>query len=296
MVDHEFGGDWTEQKLKALKSYLEEYRVIFTQNEKARFFNTIYIDAFAGTGERKNKTKSLEMPLLFSNEELLDVDVYQKGSAKIALELASPFNQYVFIDKNVDHINHLENTVNQEYLNIRERCKFICGDGPKIIEEICTNTNWKNNRAVLFLDPYGMNVEWDLLCSIANTKAIDLWLLFPLGTGANRLLTRNGLPEKGFAERLTKMFGTEDWKEVFYKKSVQSGLFGEEERIVKDASFDRIGQFFISRLKTIFADVSPKTKALYNSKNNPMYLLCFAVGNPVGAPTAIKIANHLLRK
>lgn len=296
MVDHQFGGDWTEQKLNALKSYLEQYRLIFTQNEKARFFNTIYIDAFAGTGERKNKSNVSDTSSLFNDEELPDLDAYKKGSARIALELSSPFNQYIFIDKNAEHINHLESAVKEEYPHLVGSCKFICGDGPATIHAFCTHTNWKTNRAVLFLDPYGMNVEWDLLCSIAKTKAIDLWLLFPLGTGANRLLTRDGLPEKGFSERLTKIFGTEDWKESFYKKSVQSGLFGEEEAIVKDASFEQIGQFFISRLKTIFADVSPKTKALYNSRKNPMYLLCFAVGNQVGAPTAIKIANHLLRK
>lgn len=35
---------------------------------------------------------------------------------------------------------------------------------------------------------------------------------------------------------------------------------------------------------------------LMNSKNISLYLLCFAAGNPKGAPTALKIANYILRK
>jgi hypothetical protein len=33
-----------------------------------------------------------------------------------------------------------------------------------------------------------------------------------------------------------------------------------------------------------------------NSKNNPLYLLCFASGNPMGAKTAIKIAQDILKR
>ena len=35
---------------------------------------------------------------------------------------------------------------------------------------------------------------------------------------------------------------------------------------------------------------------LRNSKNVPLYLLCFAVGNPKGAPTAVNIAEDILLK
>jgi hypothetical protein len=34
---------------------------------------------------------------------------------------------------------------------------------------------------VLFLDPYGMQVDWTTIEAIARTKAIDLRVLFPLG-------------------------------------------------------------------------------------------------------------------
>jgi three-Cys-motif partner protein len=63
------------------------------------------------------------------------------------------------------------------------------GDANVEIQELCKK-DWSSHRAVLFLDPYGMQVEWKTIEAIAATKAIDLWLLFPLGIGVNRLLTK----------------------------------------------------------------------------------------------------------
>jgi len=34
---------------------------------------------------------------------------------------------------------------------------------------------------------------------------------------------------------------------------------------------------------------------LCNSRNNPIFLLCFASANPKGAPTAVRIAQYLLK-
>lgn len=296
MVDHRFGGQWTEQKLEALKRYLEAYRLIFKQNEKAQYFKTIYIDAFAGTGERRITDTDAEATSLFSSDELPELENYQKGSARIALELSSPFDEYVFIDKKREHASHLETTIKRDYPQLAPRCKVLQGDGPQILSSLCRNRDWKKWRAVVFLDPYGMNIEWELLQQIGATKAIDLWFLFPLGTGANRLLTRDAAPPEGFANKLTRIFGTAEWQTAFYKESPQRGLFDADLQVIKNASFDQIGQFLIERLTTAFARVAPSTKALVNSRNNPMYLLCFAAGNPIGAPTAVKIADYLLGK
>lgn len=295
MTDHEFGGRWTEQKLFALKSYLQAYRLIFSQNEKAKNFKTIYVDAFAGTGDRKAASISNDLSL-FSTIELPDIDAYHKGSARIALELTSPFDEYIFVEKNREHAEQLLSMIHTDFHSLEPRCHVLQEDGPETIRQFCSTKDWRKERAVLFLDPYGMNVEWSLLQAIADTKAIDLWLLFPLGAGTNRLLKRDAIPPQGFSDKLTRIFGTIDWQTSFYKKSPQTDLFGDDPGLVKDTSFEQIGQFMIERLKTIFPGVAPRTKALLNSRNNPMYLLCFAASNPIGAPTAIKIANHLLGK
>lgn len=299
MTDHHFGSDaWTERKLAALEIYLRQYRLIFTRHPGARYFKTIYVDAFAGTGSRV-ETSATEVNTnqggLFDNEPAMPLpDEYRRGSARIALDLESPFDEYIFVDKNPVHVGELNRMIDTDFPRLVDRCKVWHGDGCEILRELCTYRDWKKQRAVVFLDPYGMNVEWAVLEWIANTKAIDLWLLFPLGMGANRLLKRDGLPNAGFASKLTRVFGTTDWNQ-FYRQPATDDLFVESPAAeTKHATLEDIGNFYLERLSSIFSGVAPRTKVLANSRGNPMYLLFFASGNPKGAKTAIKIADYLM--
>jgi three-Cys-motif partner protein len=145
------------------------------------------------------------------------------------------------------------------------------------------------------LHPHGMQVEWRTIEAVARTRAIDLWLLFPLGIGVSRLLTRTGDIPLGWRTRLDKLLGTQTWYDEFYRVESQPTLFGiDEERVVK-ASNESIGIYFNDRLKRIFAGVADPG-VLRNSANCPLYLFCFAAANPTGALTALKIANSLLKK
>lgn len=89
--------------------------------------------------------------------------------------------------------------------------------------------------------------------------------------------------------------GTDDWFDEFYRTETTTNLFGNDQtRIVKQATTGTIGRYFVDRLKTVFTTVADQPRVLSNSKGSPLYLLCFAAGNPKGAPIALKIANHLL--
>jgi hypothetical protein len=89
------------------------------------------------------------------------------------------------------------------------------------------------------------------------------------------------------------MLGTERWRDAFYKESLQSDLFDTSPRIEKAASWDSVSEFFMERLSTCFALVA-RPLALRNTKGVPIFLLCFAAGNPKGAAVAVKIANEIL--
>ena len=58
---------------------------------------------------------------------------------------------------------------------------------------------------------------------------------------------------------------------------------------------ETIGKYFVARLEEVFAGVVHEPGILRNSSNNPLYLLCFAVGNPRGKEIALRIAGHLLK-
>ena len=293
MTTHQFGGQWTEEKLNRIKKYLSAYMTIFKNNPRASKLNTIYVDAFAGTGYRNPEKVSKDSLPLFDDNDAINL---QKGSAQIALESVPPFNEYIFVEQSPEYAEELEK-LRLNFYQYYDKITIVQKDANSYIQSWCKNKDWRFNRAVVFLNPYGMAVDWKTIEIIAQTQAIDLWLLFPLGQAVNRLLTKNSPPKGVWADRLTKFFGTNDWEEAFYRKKKQMSLFDTTDQpLVKEANFDSIGNFFIKRLKTVFAKVADTPLPLCNSRNVPIFLLCFAASNPKGAPTAVKIAQHILGK
>ena len=300
-VGHSFGGPWTEDKLQRIDDYLDAYMTIFSGNPRASKLNTIYLDAFAGTGFRTSPVAEdrAEGSLFEDALEDPDTDSLKKGSAYVALRTKPPFGRYIFVDRNPAHAESLA-ALRQEFPELADRISVQAADANTFLQEWCRKTNWKENRAVVFLDPYGMQVDWSTIEAIAATKAIDLWILFPLGQAVNRLLTKSDIPGGGQADRLTRFFGTDGWKEAFYEEaSNQPSMFdlsGEETGYAKRTNFEAIGSYFVDRLQQIFVEVSKNPLPLRNSKGVPLFLLCFAAANPKGAKPALRIANHLLRR
>jgi len=93
---------------------------------------------------------------------------------------------------------------------------------------------------------------------------------------------------------MNAVLGTRGWEDEFYVSKKSDTLFGAQETREREADYQAVADFFISRLKGVFAGVAENPRALRNSRNCPLYLLCFAAGNPKGAPTAVKIAQHIL--
>jgi len=290
---HEFGGKWTEEKLKRVEKYLKAYATIMNKQN----FLFSYIDAFAGTGYREEKKNKIdEQIFLFQQDDIKEIEIYSKGSARIALEIQPEFDKYIFIEKTKKHFIELLK-LKDEFKEKEKKIEVINTDANSWLIDRCKNYKWRNNRAVLFLDPYGMQVNWETIKAIANTEAIDLWYLFPLGIGVNRLLKKDvGKMPASWEKKLDSILGTNEWKEAFYSEMQVPTLFGNESKIVKDTDFSKISKFIVGRLKSIFAGVAKKPLLLRNSKNNPLYLLCFASGNPKGAKTAIKIAQDILKR
>lgn len=298
MTQHAFGGDWTEEKLERVRKYLAAYTRLLKGNQGARKkFKIIYVDAFAGTGYRSKK-KRKAYPILSLFEELKEEhehEAFTKGSARVALEINPPFDFYLFIENDSEYANELDR-LKTEYPEKADGIKIVGENANTYLKKWCARPLWGKFRAVVFLDPYGMQVEWSLIEAIAKTQAMDLWILFPLGVAVNRLLTKNEEPPKAWSEALTRIFGTDEWDKAFYKQKTDLTILGELESTTKVADLEAIGRFFVDRLRTIFPFVADNPLPLRNSTNNPLYLLCFAAGNPNGGPTAVKIAEHILRR
>ena len=283
-----FGGGWTTEKLERVRKYLKAYTTIM----KDQNFCFAYIDAFAGTGYRTDRLDTNPKELMLPEIAEQEVQGFLDGSARIALQVQPKFQNYILIEKDENRFAELQK-LKVEFPS--DDIELVQSDANEYLNDLC-GKDWRRHRAVLFLDPYGMEVEWQTVTAIANTQAIDLWILFPLGIAVNRLLKRDGDVDTTVRHKLDRFFGTPGWYDTFYEIASSPTLFGEEMVVRKKSDFQSIAQYFVQRLRTVFTRVANNPLPLYNSKNNPLYLLCFAAGNPRGAPTAVKIAQDILRE
>jgi three-Cys-motif partner protein len=145
----------------------------------------------------------------------------------------------------------------------------------------------------VFIDPYGMQVSWDTLKSLAGTKAVDIALLFPTGP-LNRMLTRDGVIPPEWEKRIDDHLGPCNWRNAAYVETSLPDLFSERaSKTRKRLTPDGLRQFVFHRLKDIFAFVSETQLELKNSKGATLYHLFIICANPSAA--AIRLANKLAR-
>ena len=276
---------------------MRKYLAAYVQIMKKRRYSYAYVDAFAGTGyiNKRSQENLTDEELQISLPELVEPEVrdFIDGSARVALKIEPKFKKYIFIEKNKDKVAQLE-ALKYDFPEHAEAIEVVHGDANEAILKLCSQS-WNSSRAVIFLDPYGMQIPWSTIEKIASTEAIDLWYLFPIGVAINRLLKRNGDISESVRKRLDQAFGEGDWFDAFYKVSQSSDLFGETNILLeKTADFETIKQYFIRRLESVFPGVAENPLWLTNSKNAPLYLLCFACGNRYAADLAKKIAQDIL--
>jgi three-Cys-motif partner protein len=288
-VQQQFGGDWTQDKLARLKGYLEAYMVIFRRHP---YLLPVYVDAFAGTGRISPKTPGPQ-----SEDIDPDATALLKGSARIALEVEPPFHRYIFVEQSARKSRELE-SLRTEYVTRAGRIQIETADATTFLTDWCSATDWSKTRAVVFLDPFGMQIEWSLLERLAETEAIDLWLLVPLGMGVNRMTPKDSLPPPEWADKLTRFFGTNEWRNEFYRPRLQPDLFGESSPVEKNVNFQGLADYFVNRLKEVFPGVADNPLTQRNSRSSPMFLLCFATANPKPSikKAALDIAGYLLKE
>ncbi len=261
---HQFGGDWTARKLHAVQRYLNAYTTALRRQP----FTLLYVDAFAGTPFHE--------------------------TSPLAEIVEPPFDRYLFFEKHRVRCAQLEQ-LRADFPALADRIVIERREANDAIRTLCAG-GWAGRRATMFLDPYGMQVEWATIEAIAATRAVDLWVLFPLGIAVNRLITRSGEIPPPWRHRLDLMLGSEEWYQAFYEIVPEPTLFGDDRARVVKASQEVIGGYFTRRLRGIFSGVADRPAILQNSRGMPLYLLCFAVGNPRGTETALRIANHILRE
>jgi three-Cys-motif partner protein len=187
-------GPWAKEKLEALGEYLSFYTTVL-KKQGHWLRGTIFVDAFAGPGLSRVRTreKAAEPPGLFGPDPESDAAEVEflKGSPRVALDIANPFNFYIFVERDAQRIAELKG-LKAEYAPTRD-VTVREGDANAALQSwLASGIDWQHYRAVVFLDPFGMQVPWSTIEALAKTKSIEIIINFPLGMAIQRLLTKSG--------------------------------------------------------------------------------------------------------
>jgi three-Cys-motif partner protein len=263
-------GCWSELKLEIVEKYGAAYTGAFANQRKLKKF---YIDAFSGGGVHLSKR---------SQEQV-------EGSPARALKISPPFDRFYFIDMDENKTAHLATLCAG-----RTDVDIHTGDATLYLTRTLLPMikYEKFNRALCLLDPYGLHLDWEVMLQAGKSRAIDMFLNFPVMDMNRNAIWKNPdqAPQDGVV-RMNRFWGDESWKKTAYAESPQQNLFTSPDMIKQNN--DAIIAGFRERLKRVAGfPVVPEPLPMKNSNNAVVYYLFFASQKPV----AQKIIDDIFAK
>ena len=261
-------GYWSEIKLDIIRDYAAEYSKIMKKQPFIRGY--YYIDGFAGAGLHISKRTKEFVP----------------GSPTNALNVKPHFSGYHFIDLDGKKVEILRK-ISAESENV----KVYEGDCNDILlNEVLPPIRYDAyKRALCLLDPYGLDLDWDVIYAAGQSNAIEIFLNFPVMDMNRNVLWGNpeNVPEAQI-ERMNAYWGDDSWKQAAYRQT--PGLF---DTIQEKMSNEEVTEAFRKRLKQIAGfKYVPKPIPMRNRRGTTVYYLFFASPNKTGD----KIVRYIFDK
>jgi three-Cys-motif partner protein len=265
---HSFGGIWTTKKLEIIDKYLKFYSTAL-QNMP---FNIHYVDPFSGTG-----TIDFDDGL-FNSKPI-------EGSVKKSLMVHPPFSKYHFNEPNARRNAQLKE-IASEYPNRNIEISSL--DANNMIQGVCSQLGY--DRAVFFIDPYGCQLDWESLDTIAKGRGNDVWLWFPVSAVMRQATLDADQIQDKWRTRLNKLFGENSWEDALYNTPEDplagstGSLFDDDplntiQKRTRQSGTEALDKYVMNRLKDIFPYVNDKPMAFSNSKGSTLFRLYFAMSN-----------------
>ena len=150
-------GYWSEIKLDIVRKYAQAYSNVLSKQTHIRKY--LYIDAFAGAGVHISKQTGEFVP----------------GSPLNALNVQPPFSEYHFIDLDGDKAEHLRQLA-ADAPNVwvyNEDCNSV------LLGKVFTRARYGDyHRALCLLDPYALNLDWEVIQAAGQMKSVEIFLNF----------------------------------------------------------------------------------------------------------------------
>jgi three-Cys-motif partner protein len=266
-------GRWSVRKNDMVEYYAQVYASI-TANATAQF-KRYYIDGFANRGLSRVR----------DNNEVV------KGSALRLLDLPTPFDRYILVERDPERADDLRRNVGN-----RKNVTIVTGDANvelpgRIFAEVVYE---RYERALCFLDPYNMSgLRWDTMAAAGANRAIEAIIHFPTMDAHRTVLMNDRSKIRAvMAKKMTLYWGDESWIAGAYSTE---GMLPLDGLSPKKRSADDIINAFRERLRTGagFNYVSRGLPAR-NSAGNIVYHLLFASHNPRAKDVMRSLENRFI--
>jgi len=277
-----FGAEHTQIKLGALFSYLPAYTTALSR----RAFTLHYVDAFAGNGQCTIRVGGREKTI--------------PGSAWLALECEPPFHKLVFIEKSLGKVQELRALVANPHFTGRD-CTIHCGDANELLPAYLEKLG-QGDRAIVNLDPFGMDVSWSTLEKIASSRVADVFYLFPLSSFYRQAAHDPRVIDEKKGAALNRLLGPHDWRKALYGPGRIDDLFSGQAADERQADPYSMAAWFTHCLKGTFPGVAdPHILYLRTKDGNrgaPIFALYFLVSNPSDKAQALamRIARDVFKR
>ena len=252
-----YWGFWTKGKLAMLREYLDR----FTTTTKEKSTEVLYLDVFGGQPENRER---------YTNETL-------DGSSRIALSINDPpFTRLRFFELE-PYATRLDNALRSEFMD--RDFAIISGDCNETIHGALADlesVNWAPTFA--FVDPNGPNMHWTTLEALARFKRsrpykVEIWLLLAVGM-FTRNLPVNGNIRDSDARQLTRMYGTNQWQEIYRARI--------EGRIEAGSAREEYVNLMRWRLERILGYRKTHALEVFNEQGSSIYHMIFATDHAAG--------------
>ncbi|HYV95668.1 MAG TPA: three-Cys-motif partner protein TcmP [Chitinophagales bacterium] len=271
----DWGGPWTQSKIDIFLKYLKAYLQIM----KKQKFKLIYFDGFAGSGKIESGNYS----------SLIESVALQV----LAISDPTAFDMYYLVELKEKKSEQLKQVIKEKFPD-KKQVYIVAEDcNDKLVGLANFLREHKNYRALAFIDPHGMEVNWSSLESFKGLSC-DMWILVPTGIGVNRMLKKDGTMQESWIKKLEKFLGIseEEINKEFYQQRSSMTLFGEEKTIVKETrAIEKINKLYSKRLGTVWKFVS-SAYPMTNSTGSIMFHFLMASQIAAGK----KIADDIIGK
>lgn len=251
---------------------LADYLPAFT-TASMRARRTLYLDLFAG--EHRNLSRT-------TGEEI-------SGSPRVALDTQPPFTKVVLFEL-PDKARLLDEELRRSYPSRDfDVIAGDCNEQVRPVLERLVRSGWNWAPTFALVDQQAAEIRWSTLEQLSHFKRPDrpkteLWLLFAPSMLPRGLASVDPAAVERFAERITSMYGSEDWRDAYIARG--------RELLSPSELRDELLNLMRWRLETVLGYHATHSFGMKNTRGGPIYNMVFATDHPAGE----KIMNHIYGK